>query len=127
MNSKTAKRNRIAGHNYERKIAQEYRDAGFEDTITSRLGSLLHDSAKIDLTRLPFFPQCKYGYKSMSVNNYIQLFNDMDMHIKNKKITENFPKVIHHRRSAKKNEDLVIMTRQDFFNLIKNTKKINKY
>jgi hypothetical protein len=119
MDSKTAKRNRRNGHGYERDIAKDYREAGFVDTITSRLGSLLHDSAKIDLTRLPFFPQCKYGYKSFSVNSYIELFNDMEEGIKTNKIPEDFPKIIHHRKGRKKNQDLVIIPRQDFFKLLK--------
>ena len=122
MDAKMALRNRRAGHGYERTIAEEYRQAGFEDTVTSRLASLLHDSAKIDLVRLPFFPQCKYGYKGMSVNAYIKLLNEMEEGIAKNKIKEDFPKVIHHRKGRKRNEDLVIMTREDFFKLIKNIK-----
>ncbi len=119
MDAKTAVRNRRNGHGYERDIAKNYREAGFIDTVTSRLASLLHDSAKIDLTRLPFFPQCKFGYKGMSVNDYTKLFNEMELGIKNNKIPEDFPKVIHHRKGRKKYQDLVIIPRDDFFKLIK--------
>lgn len=114
----SGKRNRTAGHNYERVIAKEYREVGFTNTVTSRLASQLYDSANIDLVRLPLFPQCKYGYKSMSVNNYIEIFRKMEEGIKSNSIEEDHPKVIHHRRGQKKYEDLVIMPREDYFKLI---------
>lgn len=42
-------RNRDKGNNYERKIAQELRDLGFNDVVTSRYASKETDDNKIDL------------------------------------------------------------------------------
>lgn len=42
-------RNRDKGNNYERKIAQELRDLGFSDVVTSRYASKETDDNKIDL------------------------------------------------------------------------------
>ncbi len=54
-----ANRNRTAGHNYERQIAEELRNLGFEAT-TSRQESRSLDSAGVDLvTDFPLQPQMK--------------------------------------------------------------------
>ena len=42
-------RNRDKGTDYERKIAQELRDLGFNDVVTSRYASKETDDNKIDL------------------------------------------------------------------------------
>lgn len=43
------KRNRTAGGNWERALAQLFRDIGFKDIITTRQGSRELDALKIDL------------------------------------------------------------------------------
>lgn len=42
-------RNRDKGNNYERQVAQELRELGFKDTVTSRYASKETDDNKIDL------------------------------------------------------------------------------
>ena len=51
---KTGARARRKGHNYERSIVKFFRDLGFEHAKTSRLGSRLLDSAKVDICDIPF-------------------------------------------------------------------------
>ena len=123
--SKLGKRNRRAGHKFERDLMHEYRNLGYEDCVTARNDSRILDSCGIDLSRIPFFPQAKYGYPSMSVNNYIKLFEKMAEGLKDNKVKEDYPLVIHHRRGRKKYEDLVIIPRKDFFKLIKTLKSEN--
>jgi hypothetical protein len=61
------KRNRTAGHNFEAWLAKVFRWIGFQHVITTRSGSRLRDSQKIDLMnsdeslcgRLPYNVQAK--------------------------------------------------------------------
>ena len=53
--------NKRKGSNAERYYAQTFRDLGFEYCKTSRLGSKLHDNAKIDLIFIPYNIQIKAG------------------------------------------------------------------
>lgn len=53
------KRARRKGHNYERTIVKYFKDLGFDQAKTSRLGSRLLDSAKVDICDIPFNVQCK--------------------------------------------------------------------
>jgi hypothetical protein len=53
------KRARRKGHNYERTIVKFFKDLGYADAKTSRLGSRLLDSAKVDICDIPFNVQCK--------------------------------------------------------------------
>jgi hypothetical protein len=117
--SRRAKRNRTAGHTYERKLAEDYREAGFTDALTARNESRTLDNCQVDIARIPFFPQAKYGYKSMSVSNYVKILTEMEELLKKHGITDDYPLLIHHRRSTKKMEDLVIIPRKHFFKLIK--------
>lgn len=121
--SKRAKRNRTAGHNYERKIASLYREAGYLDAVTTRQESRSLDNCKVDIARVPFYPQCKYGYKTMSVNGYIALLKEIDTLLKDHGDMEELPIVIHHRRGLAKFNDLVIMSREHYFEILKQLKK----
>lgn len=53
--------NKRKGSNAERYYANVFRDLGFEFCKTSRLGSKLHDNAKIDLIFIPYNIQIKAG------------------------------------------------------------------
>jgi hypothetical protein len=72
------KRNRTAGHDFERQIAELLRDAGFEHVITTRQGSRLRDAEGIDMMnsdelkhgRLPYNIQCKNTNTGV---NYVKL------------------------------------------------------
>lgn len=115
-----AKRNRRAGHNYERSIAMDYREAGFSEAVTTRAESRNLDARKVDIANIPFYPQCKYGYKSMSVNEYIKILKEMDELLTG---LEEHPLILHHRKGRAKFNDLVIMPRKHFFELIKKLKQ----
>lgn len=49
MSKTPGKRNKSAGSGWERVLAQKFRDIGFPHVITTRQGSRLRDSQKIDL------------------------------------------------------------------------------
>lgn len=61
------KRNKAAGHGFERAVVNEFKEIGFEAASTSRLQSRSRDNAKVDLCncdehihgRLPYNVQCK--------------------------------------------------------------------
>lgn len=61
------KRNKNAGHSWERESAEEFREIGFDHVVTSRSESRGRDAQKIDLMnkdelvngRLPYDVQCK--------------------------------------------------------------------
>lgn len=60
-------RNRQKGHEAERHYVREFKKLGFDFCITARLGSRIHDNAKIDIINLPFNIQVKAGIqKSMN-------------------------------------------------------------
>lgn len=67
MSSTPGKRNRNAGSGWERELAQLFRSIGYPHVITTRQGSRLRDSQKIDLMnsdesehgRLPYNVQAK--------------------------------------------------------------------
>lgn len=59
--------NRTKGHNYERQLAREFRDMGWENCLTSRYESKRVDDSKVDLCFTePFNVQAKsfYNFKS---------------------------------------------------------------
>lgn len=60
--------NRNRGNAYERRIAQELRDLGYEGVVTSRNESKSMDDKKVDLIdptgKLPFYPQLKATIKT---------------------------------------------------------------
>lgn len=59
--------NKRKGSQAERYYAQKFRELGFDFCKTSRLGSKLHDNAKIDLIFIPYNIQIKAGrQKNMS-------------------------------------------------------------
>lgn len=116
--SRIAKTNRTKGHNYERKLTNLYKEAGFIDALTSRNCDRVLDSCKVDIAKVPFYPQCKAGYPAMSVNDYIKIFMEMDEKLKAYKMPLE-PFIIHHRKGRKKYHDLTIIPTEHFFLLIK--------
>ena len=72
--SKQGKRNRRAGHDYERQIAKELRHLGFINCRTSRYASKMLDDLKVDLTYTnPFNIQCKNSLRI----NYKETLSEM--------------------------------------------------
>ena len=124
------KRNRNKGNDAERLYAKLFREFGFDKCITSREGSRLYDSCKIDLMFLPFLVQVKAGRQSTL--SATKVFQEMREEIK-KAFPETAPEqtlpklLIHHReKSSGKFRDeydqLVILSFKDFIKLL-NLKK----
>ena len=108
------KRNRRAGHQYERDIAAKFRELGFHHAATSRRMSRVLDDAKIDIYGIPMNVQAKnVGTKI----NYEALFLEIKVAIsKFAPKRSSLPTVIMHKRNGK---SLVIMSESDFFEILK--------
>lgn len=68
------KNNKRRGSDYERQIAKELREIGFEGVVTSRFESKTIDDMKVDLidkeNKLPFYAQIK---RCIKYPNYIEI------------------------------------------------------
>lgn len=96
---------RNKGHAYERKIAKEFRDLGYEDCATSRYESKKMDDLKVDLVNTgDYHVQCKAVEKGVYPH----------------KILESMPKdkirVLFHKKNRQ--GEVVSMTKEDFYKLI---------
>jgi len=107
-----ANRNRSAGLNFERQIARELKDMGY-DAVTSRYESKRLDDAGVDLvTNFPLAPQMKVSQ------------NTPDPH---KLLTETEAEVIFFKKVKKANKkfmpqgEYIMLTKENFYNLIKQT------
>lgn len=106
-------RNRTAGNNYERQLAQEYRELGWIDCTTSRYSSRKKDDAGIDLDcTIPFAIQAKY-YKNQP--NFSEVIDAM-------KIVPTEIPIVHFKRNKGKGQakdELVIMRKEDWYEIVK--------
>lgn len=111
---------RRKGIRVEQIKAKQIREAGFEDCITSREGSKLHDDAGVDFMNIPAWLQCKAGYARGI--NYTELLADLQN--KTKKLKEKKPIAILHVKDVGKGrkrrdvDDVVIMTFEDYLKLL---------
>jgi hypothetical protein len=103
------KRARRKGHNYERTVVKYFKDLGFDQAKTSRLGSRLLDSAKVDICDIPFNVQCKAVEANI---DYYKLTDEISKELK-KLIPqrEDYPILIFHKKNKKTN---VVMTLEEF-------------
>jgi len=105
------KRNRTRGHSYERRIAQEFREIGWEKACTSRYASRMKDDQKVDICFVePFNIQCKATNKGI---NYKQILGEMVQ-------DENW-NVIFNKLTGK--GEFVIMSKEDFYDIIQSLKR----
>lgn len=114
-----ANRNRSAGHNYERKIAKELKELGFEGIVTSRAESRNMDNSGVDIfdptNSFKFFIQNKV-YKS-----YPKLYEL----IFDKKVNKDKPMLVFHKKVEKKGDrfytqgEFVSMSKETFYNILK--------
>jgi len=123
------KRNRTAGHNFERICVNAFKEAGFLDCVSSRSSNRNRDAQKIDLVnqdeiksgRLPWAVQCKnvVGHKL----KYAALLAEMPKE-------PGIIKVVLHNQTEKVNERFVtrdrfaILYMNDFMAMVK---KIREY
>lgn len=108
------KRARRKGHNYERTIVKFFKDLGYADAKTSRLGSRLLDSAKVDICDIPFNVQCKAVEANI---DYSKLTGEIEGEI-TKLIPGriNLPIMIFHKKNRNTN---VVMTLDEFEKLMR--------
>lgn len=112
--SGAGKRARRKGHNYERTIVKFFKDLGYTDAKTSRLGSRLLDSAKVDICDIPYNVQCKAVEANI---DYKKLTDEIEGEIN--KLTPgraNLPIMIFHKKNRNTN---VVMTLEEFEKLIR--------
>lgn len=123
------KRNRTAGHKWERTCAKRLREAGFTHVVTSRAESKSRDDSKVDLMnkdeykngRLPYNFQCKSTTQN---TNYYKLL---------KELPQGSPElnIILHEKTEKRGEKFVkvgefaIMEADAFFELITELERVN--
>jgi len=107
MNTKLARRNRRAGHAYERLIAMEFQLMGFKDTLTSRYADRKRDDEKVDLVGTePLNIQCK-AWKAAP--NYHKELDKMPRDL-------NYNCIFHKRP---RQGDVVVMRKKDFYEILK--------
>ena len=116
------RRNKQAGNSYELNVAKALREHGFPHVITTRLGSRLLDSQKVDLMnqdehingRLPYNIQCKCLAKLV---HYGKILEEMP---------KNSPQinVVIHKQTKKVGDkfmprgEFAIMKADDFYDMI---------
>ena len=116
--------NKRKGSNAEREYAKRFREAGFENCITSRLGSRLYDNSGIDLMNIPFNVQIKAGIqRGINYSKELQYVKDQINHnfdlsdeVNNKPILliHKKPK-LEGKRNRSEFDELIIMSVTDFF------------
>ena len=103
------KRARRKGHNYERSVVKFFKDLGYDQAKTSRLGSRLLDSAKVDICDIPFNVKCKAVEANI---DYHKLTDEVKTELeKLMPQREKYPIIIFHKRNKKTN---VILTIEQF-------------
>lgn len=122
--NKTKVNNKRKGSNAEREYAKRFREAGFENCITSRFGSRLYDNSGIDLMNIPFNVQIKAGIqRGINYSKELQYVKDQISHnfdlsdeVNNKPILliHKKPK-LEGKRNRGEFDELIIMSVTDFF------------
>lgn len=114
VSAKTGSRARRKGHNYERAIVKFFKDLGFEQAKTSRLGSRLLDAAKVDICDIPFNVQCKAVEAHI---DYYKLTDEITAEVgKLVPRRAEYPVIIFHKKNKKTN---VVMTMDEFSKFFK--------
>lgn len=97
---------RQKGHTYERKIAEEFRQLGYTECLTSRLESKRQDDLGIDLCHTGMWAvQCKAVEK---LGSYHDILKSMPQHDK--------INVLFHKRNNK--GETVTMSKNDFYKIV---------
>lgn len=100
------------GNAYERKIANEMKELGWQSCETSRYASRKTDDLKIDLVGTdPFNIQCKAMERTPNLFDELDNMPDWD-----KKIN-----TIFHKKNRR--GDIVVMRKEDFYRIIKALQK----
>lgn len=106
---------RQKGHAYERKIAEEFRQLGYDKCLTSRLESKKRDDEKVDLCHTGNWNiQCKAVEK---LGRYHDILDTMP-------VEEENINVIFHKINRK--GEVVAMRKEDFYRIILRLDKLEK-
>lgn len=115
------KNNKRRGSDYERQIAKELREIGFEGVVTSRSESKAMDDMKIDLidkeNKLPFYSQIK---RCIKYPNYIEIRKQCPLKDKEFVLFWNIQKATD--STFRSDGEVVILDKNFFYKLIKNHK-----
>lgn len=111
---------RRKGHNAERLIAKELKELGYPHAATSRATSKQLDDAKVDINYVPFNIQSKAVDKNLNFRDYVGLLNELNEHVSKLPpdllVRLTYPAMVFHKKDR---QTLVIMTKNDFYDLIK--------
>lgn len=110
------KKARRKGHNYERTIVKFFKDLGYTDAKTSRLGSRLLDSAKVDICDIPYNVQCKAVEANI---DYCKLTDEITREV-NKLVPtrKDLPIMIFHKKNRNTNVVMTLDEFEKFMNLV---------
>lgn len=110
-------RNKRNGSNWERKLAQRFREVGFDRCKTTRQTSRLLDACKVDLDFIPWNIQAK----NVNNINYQEVINEVKtaLQVDYPERLE-YPIVVMHKKKTNK---LAVMDIEDFFKLVKRLKE----
>ena len=95
------------GSAYERKLAKEFREYGFEDCKTSRFESKMLDDLGVDLTNTGFFNVQAKAVERLGC--YHDILASMPQN-------DNNYNTIFHKRNRK--GEVVVMTKEDFYEIM---------
>ena len=105
------KRNRTRGLSYERSIASQMRDLGWDKACTSRYASRMKDDQKVDICFVdPFNIQCKATDKCVNYREVLgEIVQDQNWNVVFNKVTGK--------------GEYVIMEKSDFYEIISSMKR----
>jgi hypothetical protein len=115
------KRNRQAGHAYERQIIKELKKLGFPEAVSARSESRNLDDQGVDICNTPGFHfQCK---NSKTNPNYVELLQTMPDNLYGRKDLPHIPVIVH--KKTKKSEknftpvgEFVMLKKSDFYRML---------
>lgn len=116
------KRNRQAGHAYERQIVKELRQLGFPEAVSARSESKNLDDQGVDICNTRGFHfQCK---NSKTNPNYVELLESMPTTLYGREDLPHIPVILHKKtKKAKANffpvGEYAILKKEDLYKLIK--------
>ncbi len=121
----SGKKNRNAGHTFERFWAKTFRDAGYLYCKTTRQASRLLDSCKVDLAFIPYNFQCKKVIASINYKELIlSIKKALKENIPEEDLIHDYPIVIAHKRGREPEDHLIIMEASSFIDMMH---KIREY
>ena len=107
---KTTSLSRDKGHRFEREIVNVFKNLGYSKACTTRFSSKQLDNASVDIDNIPYYVQCKSGYKRGL--NYSAILAKMKTQIKEIKDKIEYPLIILHKKTHK---DFLAVVEYDFF------------